>query len=104
MSEMPAAIVQRVQAAVRDAVSTYRTQTKGGPITEKATGDILFRGRPSARSLGTPASCSGQPLCGSCWRRSSRRWRRTVHHTRDDPDAYAATETPATHFKDRLRT
>ena len=44
MSEMPAAIAHRVQAAVRDAVSAYRTQAKAGPITGKATDDVLFRG------------------------------------------------------------
>jgi hypothetical protein len=44
MSEMPAAIAHRVRAAVRDAVSAYRTQAKTGPVTEKATDDVLFRG------------------------------------------------------------
>jgi len=44
MSEMPAAIARRVQAAVRGAVSNFRTQAKAGPVTEHATDDILFRG------------------------------------------------------------
>jgi hypothetical protein len=44
MSEMPAAIASRVQAAVRDAVSAFRAQAQTGPVTEQALGDILFRG------------------------------------------------------------
>jgi len=37
MSELPAAIARRVQAAVRDAVSAFRTQAQAGPVTEKAS-------------------------------------------------------------------
>ena len=44
MSEMPAAIARRVQAAVHDAVSAYRTQAQAGPVTEKAIEDVLFHG------------------------------------------------------------
>jgi len=44
MSEMPAAIARRVQAAVRDAISAFRTQVQTGPVTEQAIGDIAFRG------------------------------------------------------------
>ena len=44
MSEMPVAIARRVQAAVRDAVTAFRAQARTGPVIEKATGDILFRG------------------------------------------------------------
>lgn len=44
MSEMPAAISRRVQAAVRDTVAASRIQAQAGPVTEKASDDILFRG------------------------------------------------------------
>ena len=44
MSELPAAIARRVQAAVRDAVSAFRTQARTSPVTAQATDDILFRG------------------------------------------------------------
>ena len=44
MSEMPAAIARRVQAAVRDAMSVFRAQARTGPVTKKVTDDILFRG------------------------------------------------------------
>jgi len=37
MSELPAAIARRVQAAVRDAVSAFRTQAHASPVTEKAS-------------------------------------------------------------------
>jgi len=43
-NEMPAATARRVQAAVRDAMSAFRSQAGTGPVTEKATDDILFRG------------------------------------------------------------
>src|SRR5215467_8231237 len=44
MSEMPAAIAHRVQAAVRDAMSAFRAHARTGPVTKKVTDDILFRG------------------------------------------------------------
>jgi len=41
---MLAAIARRVQAAVRDAVSAFRAQAQAGPVTEKVSDEILFRG------------------------------------------------------------
>ena len=37
-------IQRRVRNAVREAVSARRIQSSAGPITEKATDEILFRG------------------------------------------------------------
>jgi len=50
MSELPAAIARRVQAAVRDAVSAFRTQAQAGPVTEKA--GLLETNRRQGNSAG----------------------------------------------------
>src|SRR5215475_801809 len=44
MSEQSREIQRRVRNAVRDVLSARRIQSSHGPITEKATDEILFRG------------------------------------------------------------
>ena len=47
-------IQRRVRNAVREAVSARRIQSSAGPITEKATDEILFRGSHDIAQALTP--------------------------------------------------